>query len=78
MEKGEEIDQFGILEKKVESLIQYVSSFQKEKEALTEKIHIMEEKITDMGAELERLRSARDQAKRRIVTLLEKIELLGV
>lgn len=78
MEKGEEIDQFGILEKKVESLIEYVSSFQREKETLAEKIHIMEEKVADTGAELQRLRSARDQAKKRIVTLLEKIEQLGV
>jgi len=78
MGTGEELDQFGVLEKKVEALIQYVGSFQKEKEALTEKIHIMEEKVADMGAELQRLRSARDQAKQRIVTLLEKIELLGV
>jgi len=78
METGEELDQFGVLEKKVEALIQYVGSFQKEKEALTEKIHIMEEKVADMGEEMQRLRSARDQAKQRIVTLLEKIEQLGV
>ena len=78
MGKGDEIDQFQILEAKVESLIKYVSSFQKEKEALVEKTHIMEKKVTDMGTELQRLRTARDHAKTRIITLLEKIEQLGV
>ena len=78
MEKGDEIDQFQILEAKVESLIEYVGSLQKEKETLVEKIHIMEEKVADTGAELQRLRTARDNAKARIVKLLEKIEQLGV
>ncbi len=78
MEKGDEIDQFQILETKIESLLKYVSSSQKEKETLVEKIHILEEKIADTGAELQSLRTARDHAKARIIKLLEKIEQVDV
>ena len=78
MEKGDEIDQFQILETKIESLLKYVSSSQKEKETLVEKIHILEEKIANTGAELQKLRTARDNAKARIIKLLEKIEQVDV
>ncbi len=78
MEKGDEIDQFQILETKVESLIQYVGSLKKEKEILVDKVHSMEKKVTDMGVEIQQLHAARDNAKARIVKLLEKIEQLGV
>ena len=47
MEKGEEIDQFQILEEKVDSLITFVTSLKKEKELLMEKIQIQEGKIAE-------------------------------
>ena len=78
MEKGEDIDQFQVLETKVESLIQYVGSLKNEKEALVEKVHNMEKKVSDLAAEIRQLHAARDQAKARIRKLLEKIEQLGV
>ena len=78
MEKGDEIDQFQILESKVESLIKYVGSLKQEKEILVGKVHDLEKKVAGMGAELKRLQGARDQAKARIVRLLEKIEQLGL
>jgi uncharacterized coiled-coil DUF342 family protein len=78
MEKGEELDQFEVLEEKLDALIGYVESLKREKDVLAEKMQIQDEKISDMAREIETLRSARDQAKQRIVTLLEKIEQVAL
>lgn len=78
MERSEELDQFKVLEEKIDSLIRYVDSLKKEKEALVEKTHIQDEKISDLTSEIEALRSARDQAKQKIISLLEKIEQVSV
>jgi septal ring factor EnvC (AmiA/AmiB activator) len=78
VEKGDENDQFQILERKIDSLIEYVGSVKREKEELGEKIHIQEERIAALTGELERLRVNRDKAKQKIISLLERIEQLGV
>jgi len=78
MEMGEELDQFHVLEEKLDTLIGYVQSLKKEKDALAEKVQIQEEKIADLTTEIESLRSARDQAKQKIISLLEKIEQVSV
>lgn len=78
MEKGEELDQFHVLEEKLDGLIGYVQSLKKEKDVLAEKVQIQEEKIADLTGEIENLRSARDQAKQKIISLLEKIEQVNV
>ncbi len=77
-EKGEGIDQLEVLEKKVESLIQYVASVKREKEEMAGKIRTQEEKIQALTNEVERLRLSKDKARQSIVSLLEKIEHLGV
>ena len=77
-QQGDEVDQFELLEEKIESLIRYVGSVWKEKEELAEKIHSQEEKIAALTSEVERLRLSKDKAKQRIVTLLEKMAPLGV
>jgi len=69
-----EVDQFDILEQKIESLIRAVAVLRKEKEALAEKTQIQEEKLADLGAQVEELKSGRDKAKQRIIRLLEKLE----
>ena len=74
MEKGVEVDQFQLLEEKVDSLIRLMGSYKQEKESLVEKINIQEEKIAELTGELNHLKAARDMAKKRIVALLEKIE----
>ena len=74
MQKSEEMDQFQVLEEKVDFLLKSVSSFKKEKDSLLEKIQIQEERIADLTGELENLRASRDKAKQRIFSLLEKIE----
>ena len=78
MSKTEEIDQFQILEEKVDSLIRFADAFKRERESLTEKIQIQEERIADLSSELESMKASRDEAKRRIISLLEKIEQLEI
>jgi chromosome segregation ATPase len=78
MQKGEEKDQFEVLEAKVDSLIRFAGSLNKEKESLLEKLSIQEEKIADLSREVESLRAARDNAKQRIVFLLEKLDQIDI
>jgi chromosome segregation ATPase len=78
MQKGDEKDQFEILEEKVDSLIRYAGSLKKEKESLLEKIHILEEKMGNLTAEVENLKTARDKAKQKVVYLLEKLEQVDI
>ena len=74
MLKTEEMDQFQVLEAKVDSLIKFTHSLKKEKESLLEKLHIQEEKIANLTGELETLKGSRDKAKQRVLSLLEKLE----
>jgi len=78
MQKGEEKDQFEVLETKVDSLIRFVGSLKKEKESLLEKVSIQEEKIADLSSEVENLRAARDKAKQRVLFLLEKLDQINI
>ncbi len=78
METGSEIDQFRVLEGKIEKLIEMVTLLKNEKEALAEKVRIQDERLSDLTGQLEALKTARDDAKRRIVALLERIEQIGV
>jgi len=75
---GAEIDQFDILEQKIDSLVGVMTTLKKEKEALVEKTQIQEEKLADLGRQVEELKSGRDKAKQRIITLLEKLEQITV
>ena len=78
MLKTEEMDQFQILEAKVDSLIKFTHSLKKEKESLLEKLHIQEEKIANLTGELETLKGSRDKAKQRVLSLLEKLEQIEI
>ena len=78
MEKGEEVDQFKLLEEKIDALIKFISALKKERESLIEKTHIQEEKITDLTGEIEHLKAAKDKAKQRIIFLLEKMDQLDI
>ena len=70
----ENLDQFELLEKKIDHLIETIKTLRSEKESFEERFHIQEEKIADMTQQLESLRSSRDQAKQKLISLLEKIE----
>ena len=76
MKRDGELDQFQLLEERVDSLIQFIEAFKKEKESFIEKIRIQEEKIADLTGDIEFLKGARDRAKQMISSLLAKIEQL--
>lgn len=78
MVKTEEMDQFQVIEAKVDSLIKFTNSLKKEKESLLEKLHIQEGKIADLINELETLKGSRDKAKQRVLSLLEKLEQIEI
>jgi septal ring factor EnvC (AmiA/AmiB activator) len=78
MHKSEEIDQFQMLEDKVDSLIKMVTAIKRERESLLEKVHIQEEKIAHLASEAEALKATRDKTKQRILSLLEKIEQIEI
>lgn len=78
MDTGGEIDQFEILEEKIDKLIELISVLKREKESLAEKVQIQSEKMADLGEQVETLRSARDRAKQKIVALLEKMDQIAV
>ena len=70
----DELEQFGLLEQKIESLISLASSLKEEKINLEKKVQVQEEKIDSLTNEIETLKADRDLVRKRIVTLLEKIE----
>ena len=51
---GEEIDQFQLLEEKIDSLISIVGSLKKDKEDLKEKLQLKEDKVEEL---LEQIRN---------------------
>jgi FtsZ-binding cell division protein ZapB len=72
--EDEGMEHLQLLEEKVDSLIEYITSVKQEKESLAEEPVILKEKIADLTQEVEHLRKARGRDKQRVVTLLEKIE----
>jgi chromosome segregation ATPase len=78
MSLSDEMDQFQVLEDKIDALIELVGALKREKESLAEKAQIQEERLADLNGQVDSLRSAKDQARQRIVKLLEKIENIAV
>lgn len=74
MNSLEDIDQFQLLENKIDSLIEFITVLKKEKESLAEKIKIQEEKFAYFNVEIEDLKTVRDKAKQKVISLLKKIE----
>lgn len=68
------LSQFGALEQKIESFISLLSSLKEEKTKLEKKLQSQGEKIDSLANEIEMLKADRDLVRKRIVTLLEKIE----
>ena len=78
MNTGGDIDQFQALEQKIDSLIEMITTLKKEKEAFSEKFFIQEEKLADLSKQIEGLKAGRDNAKQKIISLLEKIEQVEI
>jgi uncharacterized coiled-coil DUF342 family protein len=77
MNSEEEIDQFQLLEEKIDGLIELIAALKREKVSLAEEVQIQQEKLADLTEQVNRLRGIRDSAKQRIVSLIEKIEHIG-
>ena len=69
----DELNQFGLLEEKIESLISLVGSLNEEKVNLERNIHGREKKIDSLTKEIETLEIDRDEIRKRIATVLDKI-----
>lgn len=78
MDTSGEVDQFQILEEKVDKLIQFVNALKREKETLAEKVQVQAERLAELTDQLEGSRTARDGAKQRIAALLEKMEQIDI
>ena len=70
----DELEQFALLEQKVESLVSLMGSLKEEKINLEEKVQGQWEKIESINEEIETLKTDRDLVRERIITLLQKIE----
>ena len=69
-----EVDQFQLLEERVDGLIAKIMALKTEKEALEEMVCLEEAKVSELKTEIEKLRSVRNDAKQKIMSLLEKME----
>jgi len=69
-----DIDQFQLLEEKVGKLIELAASSKRERSSLLEQAEIQQTKLADLTEQLETFKAARDTAKQRVTSLLEKIE----
>ena len=78
MDVLENVDQFQVLEDKVVSLIELVAHLRKGKEDLTERLQIQEGRSADLTEQVEILKSGMDSAKKRIVSILERIEAVDI
>ena len=78
MNTREDIDQFQLLEDKIDSLIELIKTLRKEKESFAEKNQIQENKLADLTEKFENLKTARNKAKQRIISLLEKVEQIDI
>jgi len=70
----EETDQFQLLEEKVDSLIERTMALKSERDIFENKLRVEEEKVVALNAKIEKLRSGRNDAKEKIMSLLEKME----
>ena len=78
MNETGDVDQFQLLEEKIDSLIALITDLRKEKELLAEQVQIQEMELTDLTAQVGNLNTSRDGVKQRIVALLEKINQIDV
>ncbi|MBW2215828.1 MAG: cell division protein ZapB [Deltaproteobacteria bacterium] len=73
-----DVDQFQLLEEKIDSLIALITDLRKEKELLAEQVQIQEMELADLNEQVGNLNTSRDGVKQRIVSLLEKINQIDV
>ena len=78
MATEDQAGQFQLLEDRVDALIRLVESLRSEKAGLSGQLSTQEKRVSDLSTEVEQLKEASDEARRRIAALLEKIERLEI
>jgi FtsZ-binding cell division protein ZapB len=76
MTTEDQTDQFQLLEDRVDALIRLVETLRSEKAGLSDQVSAQEKLVSDLSVEVEQLREASGEARRRIAALLDKIERL--
>ena len=69
----DELEQFDLLEQKVEALIAVISSLNEQKTLLEGTVKTQQEEIRSLRNEMQRLLADRESVRKRIAGLLEKI-----
>ena len=67
------LEQFQELEQKIEGLLRLVNSLKEEKKSLLQKIDDQENNILLVYEELEKLQSSRDNARKKLIEIIDKI-----
>ena len=78
MHSEKEINQFEVLEQKIQSLIELAKALKREKEGLSEKLKTQQQDLTNISKELEGLKLERGRSRQRMVTIMERIKLVGL
>ena len=78
MNETGDVDQFQLLEEKIDSLIALITDLRKEKELLAEQVQLQEKELADLTEQVSNLDTNRDRVKQRIGSLLEKINQIDV
>ena len=78
MNETGDVDQFQLLEQKIDGLIELITDLRNEKTLLAEKVQTQEQTISELRMQVENLNANRDRAKQKIVSLLEKIEHIEI
>jgi len=78
MEDLSELEQFQLLERKIDSLLELVNSLKKENAALAGKAQAGEEKLAELSGQVSTLKAGRDKAGQQIMSLLQRIEQAGL
>jgi FtsZ-binding cell division protein ZapB len=71
---SDELDQFALLEQRIEALISLVSSVKEENALLERRVQEEGEELRSIEKEMEKLRADREAVRKRVAILLRRIE----
>ena len=72
------LEEFEVLDRRVESLIELARNLKQERDALSVKLEAQQKDVLRMLKEIEDLHSGRDRRMRQTATMMEKIKLVGL
>ena len=68
------VDQFKLLEDKIDNLIQILAALKKENESFSDKFELQETKIADLNKQVNAMNGDKDKTRQKIVSILDKID----